>query len=137
MPTQATFLAAADAFEAAASDVSVVLPPLDALITPPVLDGGLLTRQVTAALVSCTSGLAVVVQACRDAAAESRWRADVCGVHWQHVAAWDVAMTDYQQAARRWQAGSEDHQASPTAPDPGPPPQSPGATPPKPFTWVD
>ena len=137
MPTQATFLAAADAFEAAAHDVSLVLPPLDALVTPPVLDGGLLTRQVTTALVSCTSALAVVVQACRDAAAESRWRAEVCAVYGRHVAAWGVAMTDYQHATRRWQASYEEHQASPNSPDPGPPPRSPGPTPPTPFTWVD
>ena len=137
MPTQAIFLAAADAFDATAHDVSAVLPSVDALVPQPVLDGGLLTAQVTAALHECTSGLTAVAQACRDAAAESRWRAEVCQLHAQHVAAWDAATTDYRQASRQWQARYEEHQASPPTPDPGPPPRPPGAAPTKPFTWVD
>ena len=137
MPTQATFLAAADALDALAHDVPAVLPPVDALVTPAVLDGGLLTGQVTSALQSSTAGLAVVAQACRDAAAEARWRAEVCALHWQHIAEWDAALADYQQAARTWQARHEEHRASSSTPDPGSPPRAPGAAPTRPFTWVD
>jgi hypothetical protein len=137
VPTQATFLAAADALDALAHDVPEVLPPVDALVTQAVLDGGLLTRQVTSALRTSTSGLTVVAQACRDAAAESRWRGEVCALHWQHIAVWDAALADYQRAARTWLARYEEHRASSTTPDPGPPPRAPGAAPTKPFTWVD
>jgi hypothetical protein len=137
VPTPAIFLAAADAFGATAHDVSTLLPPVDALVTPRVLEGGLLTTQVTAALHSCTSVMTVVAQACRDAAAECRWRAAVCELHHEHVAVWDAALTDYQQASRQWQVRFEEHRASAATPDPGPPPRPPGAAPAKPFTWVD
>ena len=137
MPTQASFLVAADALDLAAHDTAELLPRADALVTPPVLAGGLVTARVIVALDGCSARLGSVARACRDDASECRRRAALCAQYWDDVAAWESSIAAYQRTARDWQARYEAHQASPSEPDPGPAPRAPNGPPLRPFPWVD
>ena len=137
MPTQASFLVAADALDLAAHDAAALLPPTDSLVTPTVLAGGLVTARVVVALDGCSAGLGSVAQACRGDASECRRRAALCAQYWDEVAVWETSIVAYQRAARDWQARYDARQASPAAPDPGPAPRAPNGPPFRPFPWVD
>ena len=136
MPTPSTFLTAADALDAAAAEAARLLAPPGTLLTPEVLDGGLLTEKAAQAIAACADRLATVAGALSDAARECRRRAVVCELYRARVTAWERADAAYAQALREWHASDTARRAVPSSPDPGPLPTSPGARPAEPYAWV-